>query len=405
MILIKKKILLIVTGGIACYKALDLIRRLQDTRASIECILTNNAKEFVSALSFESLLGKKTYSNLFSLDQEKKMNHIKLAKEADGIVVVPCTANFLAKMANGIADDLATNVLLASDKKKIIAPAMNSNMWKNNAVRKNMRNLENMGIKILNPQSGLLACGTLGTGKLMDVEQIVEEISKILNEKNVLSGLKAIVTAGPSIEKIDPIRYISNFSSGIQGFSIAEKLSDLGAETILVSGPTSLSDPKNVKLIKVESGVEFLDCTLSHLPSDIFISVAAISDWKTNRIAKHKLKKNDEKNLNIRLSRNIDVLRNISVHQKRPKLVIGFSAETSNLIKNSTIKLKEKKCDWIVANKISPTNYFGSEKNKVYFINKNKTEEWPTMKKTLIAKKLSKKIVSFFKNNRLLKYE
>ena len=398
----KKKILLIVTGGIASYKSLDLIRRLQENDVKIECILTKNAEKFVNVLSFESLLGKKIHSNLFSLDEENNMNHIKLANSCDAILIVPCTANFLSKMVNGSADDLATNVLLASDKVKIIAPAMNTVMWSNKIVKRNMKDLKRLGIHILNPQSGKLACGTKGAGKLMEVTDIISKLNFIFTPK-ILNGLKAVVTAGPSIEKIDPVRFISNFSSGLQGYEIANSLANFGAKTILISGPTSIEAEKNIELINVQSGNEFLKKSIENLPCDIFISVAAISDWCTKKIPKKKIKKNGKKNIQFVL--NDDVLKNISRHRKKPKLVIGFSAETNDLLINTKKKLKDKGCDWMLANHVTKNNAFLSDMNKIFFLDKENVDEWPKMKKKMVALKLTKKIVSFFKNNKLLKYE
>ncbi len=398
----KKKILLVVTGGIASYKSLDLIRRLQDNDVIIECILTKNAEKFVNVLSFESLLGKKTHSNLFSLDQENNMNHIKLANTCDAVLIAPCTANFLSKMANGSADDLATNVLLASNKEKIIAPAMNTLMWSNKIVKKNIRDLKKLGTHILSPQAGKLACGSKGSGKLMEVAEIINKLNFIFAPK-ILNGLKAIVTAGPSLEKIDPVRFISNFSTGHQGYEIANSLANFGAKTILISGPTNIEAAKNVELINVQSGKEFLKKSLENLPCDIFISVAAISDWCTKKISKEKIKKKIKKDFQFIL--NDDVLKNISFHKKKPRLVIGFSAETHNLLKNTKRKLEDKGCDWILANQVAENNAFSSDTNKIFFFNKKKIDEWPKMKKKMVALKLTKKIVSFFKNNKLLKYE
>ena len=390
-----KKILLIVTGGIACYKALDLIRRLQDKGSLVECILTSNAQEFVKVITFESLLGKKIKSNLFTLDQEKKMNHIKLANNAEIILVAPCTANFISKISNGVADDLATNVMLASNKPKLVAPAMNTNMWENKAVKNNINTLKKIGITILSPQSGRLACRTEGKGKLMEIDLIVDNLNLFFSEKK-LHGKNAIVTAGPSIEKIDPIRFISNFSSGLQGYEIAETLSFFGAKTVLISGPTRLKPPSNVEFISVESSDEFLKHSIERLPVDIYVSVAAISDWKAKNISNNKLKKKSNfASFDFKLSK--DVLKSISSHKKRPKLVVGFSAETENLIKNSQQKFQIKKCDWMIANKINKKYGFKSDKNKVFFIENNNVEEWKVMTKKLVARKLVKKIVSFFK--------
>lgn len=391
----KKKILLIVTGGIACYKSLDLIRRLQDCGAHIECILTQSSIEFVSKITFESLLGKKVHSNLFSLNQEKKMSHIYLANEMDMIIIAPCTANFLAKMASGIADDLASNVLLASNGYKVVAPAMNTKMWNNPAVKRNKKNLLEMDIIFLEPDSGKLACGTEGSGKLMEVEKIVENINQIFTPKS-LSGLRAIVTAGPSIEKIDPVRFISNFSSGRQGYEIAKALNNAGANTTLISGPTNLKETLGIHKVDVMSGADFFNEAVKNLPCDIFISVAAISDWKSSNIKNKKIKKN-ETNLSLKLIKNIDVLDKISRSKLRPSLVVGFSAETNNLVKNSENKLKKKNCDWMIANTVSNSKGFGNVKNKIVFLEKNKIENWPNLNKEQISKKIVKKIVNFFK--------
>ena len=394
-----KKILLIVTGGIACYRSLDLIRKLQELGSIVECILTKSSLEFVNQITFESLLGKKVHSNLFSLNEEKKMSHIYLANEMDIILVVPCTANFLSKIANGIADDLALNVLLASKKNKVIAPSMNTNMWENPIVKQNLKKLSKIKFKILHPKSGKLACGMKGSGKLMDIEEIVGSINLMFSPK-LLSGLKVLITAGPSVERIDPVRFISNFSTGVQGYEISNNLSDYGADTTLISGPTQLEEPKNAKVIKVESSEEFYNQVESRLPCDVFISVAAISDWKITKYSKNKIKKRLNK-LNLGFTKNEDILNKVSVHSHRPKLVIGFSAETENLIINSKKKLHLKKCDWIIANKISEKTGFGNVKNKISFIEKNNFESWPSMNKSQIAEKITKKIVNFFKKNKL----
>ena len=390
-----RKILLIVTGGIACYRSLDLIRKLQELGSTVECILTKSSLEFVNQITFESLLGKKVHSNLFSLSEEKKMSHIYLANEMDIIIVVPCTANFLSKIANGIADDLALNVLLASNKNKVIAPAMNTNMWENPIVKQNLKKLSKIKFKILNPKSGKLACGMKGSGKLMDIDKIIDSINLIFSPK-LLSGLKVIITAGPSVERIDPVRFISNYSTGFQGYEIANNLSDYGADTFLISGPTKLEKPKNLKVINVESCQEFYSQVESRLPCDIFISVAAISDWKIRKYSNNKIKHKLNK-LKLEFTRNDDILGKVSIHPHRPKLVIGFSAETQDLITNSKKKLNQKKCDWIIANKVSEKMGFGNVKNKIAFIEKNNLENWPSMNKRQIAKKITKKIVNFFK--------
>ena len=391
-----KKILLIITGGIACYKSLDVIRRLQDKGADINCILTDSAKEFVNTITFESLLGKKIFSNLFTLSQEKEMNHIKLANEMDVIFVVPCTANFIAKMANGIADDLATNILIASKTVKIIAPAMNSNMWTNKAVKINLSKLKKMNVKIFSPNKGRLACGSKGAGKLMEIPEIIENLNEIFHPKE-LRKLKVLVTAGASVEKIDPVRFISNYSSGIQGYEVAKALSLFGASTTLVSGHNCLEKPRNIKVIEASSALDFYQKIIKEMPFDIFISAAAISDWKIKKFSSEKIKKNQSDTLNITFSKNLDILKNISNHKFRPRLIIGFSAETSNLMKNSIQKLKSKNCDWIIANNVANGEVFGSSHNKVSLITNSTVEHWPKLKKSEIAKKITKKIVNYFK--------
>ena len=397
---IKKKILLIVTGGIASYKTLDLIRRLQEKKVECECILTENAKKFVKPLAFESLLGKKIYTNLFTLDDEKKMLHINLSSDCDAVAVVPCTANFLAKIANGNADDLATNVLMAYPGKKIIAPAMNTNMWKNLAVKKNIRILNEMKIQILQPDYGKLACGTVGKGKLMDVDKIANNLFGFLFLERKLFNKKVVVTTGPSIEKIDPVRFISNHSSGLQGIEIAKYLHLLGANVTLICGPTKLELPSDFSVKRVQSAENFLQASLDSLPCDIFISVAAITDWKPKRIYNNKIKKRKE-SFELPLVETPDILQTISKHSHRPELVIGFSAETENLTKNSRAKFLKKGCDMLVANVVGNGKGFGNQKNKVFFIDKKLNQKWPSLDKKDIAKKLSKKIVSFFKMNKL----
>ena len=395
-----KKILLIVSGGIASYKSLDLIRRLQEKKVKIDCILTESAKKFINPITFESLLGKKVYSNLFSLSQEKEMSHIKLATNSDAILVTPCTANFIAKMANGIADDLSLNVLLASNKIKIIAPAMNTNMFNNEAVKSNLKSLRKMNVKILSPKIGKLACGTVGAGKLMEIEEIIEKINNIFSPQE-LSGLKAVVTAGPSIEMIDPVRFLSNSSSGIQGYEIAKSLHNHGAKVTLVTGKTNLEEPKDLDVIQVKNAEEFYKVCISKLPYDIFVSTAAISDWKVKKQFSNKIKKNNNE-INLVLKENIDVLKKISKNKKRPRLVIGFSAETTNIINFSKNKLFNKGCDWIIANNVKTQLVFGSNYNQVSFITNESIENWRKMKKSEVAKKITKKIVNFFKKNKLI---
>ena len=395
----KKRILVIVTGGIAVYKTLDLIRLLLKHQFSLDCILTESVKNFVSLMTFESLLGKKVFSNLFTLENSEKINHIQLSQKSDLVIVCPATANFISKMASGIADDLASTVLLATKSKVFVAPAMNTNMLTNIAVKDNLKILKKRGVEILTTSFGKLACGAVGKGKLLEVDKIFEHVKNHFLSSNLLEGKNIVVTSGPSVESLDPVRYISNFSSGKQGYEIAEAISNAGARTTLITGPTNIDPPSNVKVIKVKTGEDFLNFSLKNLPADVFISVAAISDWKILKYSNEKIKK--KKDITIKLVRNVDVLKTISFSDLRPKLLIGFSAESQNLKKNSLKKIKEKNCDWILANSVSEQRVFNSDSNKVLFIDNNKVSEWPRLKKSEIAKRLVRKISEFFKIERI----
>ena len=395
----KNKILLVVTGGVASYKALELLRLLVNDNFDVECILTKNTQEFITTLMFESLLGKKVYSDLFSLNEASEMSHIQLANNSDLILVVPATANFIGKVSNGLSDDLASTVLMASKTTTYFAPGMNVNMWENQVLKENLRKLKNLGYHIINPLHGKLACGQIGVGKLVEVTEIQKLVKDFFNKKKLLQGKKAVVTSGPSIEKIDPIRFISNYSSGLQGYKIAEELSRHGADTTLISGPTNIEKPRNMKIKNVKTGKDFLASSIEELPTDIFISVAAISDWEVKTFSNQKIKKtqNDEKK--IVFKKNTDVLHEISTNNKRPKLVIGFSAETENLISNTTKKLKEKRCDWILGNLVSDQLGFNSTSNKVCFVKDSEVKHWPFMKKEQIAERIVKEISLFFGTN------
>jgi len=393
-----KKILLIVTGGISSYKAIELLRLLIKAGTNLECILTKSVSQFVSPITFNSLLGKKVHSELFSVNDENEMNHINLAQKIDLIIIVPATANFIGKIANGIADDLASNVILATKAKVILAPAMNTIMLENKAVKENLNTLKKRGVKVLEAPIGKLACGQTGKGKLMDVQSIFDNIQIFFSQSNLLKGKKAVVTSGPSIENIDPVRYLSNFSSGTQGYEIAKALSNAGAKTTLISGPTKLNKPNNVIFKEVKTGKDFLTASIESLPTDVFISVAAISDWRAKEIAEKKIKKNNFSS-SLQLTKNFDVLKEISQNNRRPKLVIGFAAETNDLIKNAQKKLLEKKCDWILANQLSKNLGFGTKKNKIVLLKKNEQDKWPSLEKEVVAKKLVIEISEFFKPN------
>ncbi len=394
----KRKILLIATGGIASYKALELLRLLVNDHYELNCVLTKNVEKFVTKLSFDSLLGKESFINLFSVTENNEMSHIKLANSSDLILVVPATANFIGKIAHGIADDLASTIILATKSPIIIAPGMNVGMWENNALKDNVKILKKRGMKIMEPNTGKLACGQIGKGKLVEINDIMSLVKDFFTKNSTLTGKKAIVTTGPSIEMLDPVRFLSNFSSGKQGSDIAKALSEFGAETTLISGPTNLDPPNGVKFERVKTGQDFLDVSISNLPADIFISVAAICDWKAKKIESNKIKKAISSG-NFVFEKNVDVLKEVSKSNLRPELVIGFAAETQNLFKNSINKLKEKRCDWIFGNIVSEKSGFNQTKNKVLFVRNNKKIQWPVLKKEEIAKKIATEISKYFDAN------
>ena len=395
----KKRILLIVTGGVASYKALELLRLLVNDNFDLECVLTDNTKKFINILMFESLLGKKVFTELFSLNETSEMNHIQLANNFDLILVVPATANFIGKISNGLADDLASTILMATKTPTFFAPGMNVNMWENPIVKKNLHKLKDIGYRIINPLHGKLACGQIGVGKLVEINEIHKIVRNFFYSNNLLKGKKAIVTSGPSIEKLDPVRYLSNFSSGLQGYKIAEQLSRYGAETTLISGPTSIEKPDNVKIRNVDTGIDFLEASVDELPADIFISVAAICDFKMKKISKHKIKKNKNLEKKFVFEKNVDVLKEISANNMRPSLVIGFSAETEELVTNTQRKLKEKRCDWFFGNLVSNNQAFNTDRNKVCYVNESNIINWPMMKKEKVAEKIVKEISLFFNKN------
>tara|TARA_Y200000002_G_scaffold42227_1_gene30661 strand:- start:3587 stop:4786 length:1200 start_codon:yes stop_codon:yes gene_type:complete len=390
-----KKILLIICGGIAAYKSLELIRLLKKNGSTVKTILTKNAKKFITPLSVVSLSQEKIYSNLFDFKNEAEMDHISLSRWSDVILIAPATANTISKLANGIADDLASTVILASNKKIFLAPAMNVRMWEHVSNKKNINKLIDFGYRIIGPEIGDMACGEYGQGKMTEPLITINYLDRYF--KNLLnnSKLTALVTAGPTHEYIDPIRYMTNRSSGKQGYEIAKCLQEFGIETTLITGPTNLSSLEGVKTIKVKSGEEMFKRTLENLPSDIAIFSAAVSDWKVKNYSNTKIKK--ENDINLEFERNIDILNHVSNHNSlRPKIVIGFSAETNNLLKNSKVKIEQKNCDWIIANNVSDDSIgFESDYNEVTIFYKDKSsEKFPKMKKSLLAKRLVEKVIS-----------
>ena len=381
--LTNKKILFIICGGISAYKSLEVIRLFKKDNAAIKTILTKNAKEFVTPLSVASLSSGKVYDDFFNIENESEMDHITLSRWADVIVVAPATANTISKFSNGTTDDLASTVILASNKQIFLAPAMNVRMWHHKSTKNNLINLRKYGYKIIGPNIGDMACGEYGEGKMSDPIEIFNEIKNFLINKEKNGKLKALVTAGPTIEHIDPVRFISNKSSGKQGYELARSLNRRGFKTTLISGPTTLDVDEDINLIKVETADEMFEATKKSLPADVAIFSAAVADYKVKNIANDKIKKNKE--LTINLEKNIDILNYFSKHNSlRPKLVIGFAAETSNVNENASKKLIDKNCDWIIANDVSNKNIgFNSNYNEVtiHFRNSNLDKEKLSFKK------------------------
>ena len=390
-----KKILLIICGGISAYKSLEIIRLLKKKGATVKTILTKSAKEFVTPLSVASLSQGKVYDDLFSHENESEMDHISLSRWSDLILVAPATANTISKLSTGSSDDLASTVILASDKKIFLVPAMNVRMWEHLSTKENLQKLKSFGYQIIGPEIGDMACGEYGEGKMTEPMNIINYIDDYLKGIRKNKEFKALVTAGPTHEYIDPVRYISNKSSGKQGYEIAKSLKKNGFETTLISGPTNLDPISGVNLINVSSAKEMFNATLENLPVDVAIFSAAVGDYKVKNKEKDKIKKKES--MDLSLEKNIDILGHISKHNSlRPKIVIGFAAETNDLIKNSKIKLAEKNCDWIIANDVSnPSIGFESDFNEVSIFYKNMSNEKLTkMKKSLLADKIVKRVIS-----------
>ena len=392
-----KKILLVICGGIAAYKSLELIRLFKKMGASVKTVLTKNAQKFVTPLSITSLSQDKVYYDLFSHENESEMDHISLSRWADLILIAPITANTISKLSYGLADDLATTLILASNKKVFLAPAMNVRMWEHPSNKKNVSKLVGYGYNFIGPEIGDMACGEYGEGKMTEPENIINIIIKYFENLNKNKKLTALVTAGPTHEMIDPVRFISNKSSGKQGYEIANSLKNDGFETTLISGPTNLNPANGINFIKVNTAEDMLNKCLECLPVDIAIFTAAVADYRVKKIHNQKIKK--QENLKLDLEQNVDILKHVSNHNSlRPKLVIGFAAETNNLRENSIKKLLEKNCDWIISNDVSnPEIGFNSENNKVSIFYKNQVEEnLPKMSKSAVANEISNKIVSYF---------
>lgn len=403
----KFSILLIICGGIASYKSLEIIRLIKKNNIELDVVMTKSAQKFLTPLLVTSLNEKKCYTDLFSIEDEANMNHITLARKADIILVAPATANIMGKFANGIADDLASTILLATFSTVFLAPSMNPVMWENLATQENYHKLLDRGIKFIEPESGDMACGEFGTGRLPEPKHIIDEIVNNLNYKKKIqkqfNNVSVVITAGPTIENIDPVRFISNKSSGKQGYAIASELSNRGADVTVISGPVDIPPPKCNKLIKITSAQEMYDKTISILPADIVICSAAVADWRLipeinnnhSLNTKHKIKKSNH-NLRFTTLKNPDILETISKSKLRPKLIVGFSAETENIIENAKSKLISKKLDLILANDVSQNKVFGKDTNKVYVLTNNNCEEWSEQSKKSVASNLANKINEIF---------
>ncbi|MEI7873310.1 MAG: bifunctional phosphopantothenoylcysteine decarboxylase/phosphopantothenate--cysteine ligase CoaBC [Alphaproteobacteria bacterium] len=395
-----KRILLIVAGGIAAFKSLELVRRLRERGAAVRCVLTEAGAKFVTPLSLQALSEDRVYTDMFSLTDENEMGHIQLSRDADLLVVAPATANILARMAGGLADDLAATVLLATDKPVLAAPAMNVRMWTHAATVANVETLKKRGVIFVGPNDGAMACNEHGLGRMSEPAEIVAAIEAILTAgrpplEQPLAGKRALVTSGPTREAIDPVRYISNHSSGKQGHAIAAALARLGAEVTLVSGPVMVADPPGVRTVHVDSADQMLAACLAAGTLDVAVCAAAVADWKVARPSGAKIKKKPgAPPPALDLAPNPDILATLSKPGAgRPVLMVGFAAETENLVANAIDKRKRKGCDWIVANDVSPaTGTFGGERNTVHLISAAGVEDWPTLAKDEVAGRLAARI-------------
>ncbi|MEM9027602.1 MAG: bifunctional phosphopantothenoylcysteine decarboxylase/phosphopantothenate--cysteine ligase CoaBC [Pseudomonadota bacterium] len=400
-----RRILLITGGGIAAYKCLEFVRRAQDRDFRVRAVMTRAATAFVTPLSMGAITGERVFVDLFDRDDEHDIGHIRLAREADAVVVAPATADLLAKMAGGHADDLASTVLLATDKPVLVAPAMNPQMWSHPATRRNVAQLRDDGIRFVGPNAGEMAeSGESGVGRMAEPMEILEVVNGLLEgtvddaDKSVspLSGRRVLVTAGPTHEPIDPVRYIANRSSGKQGYAIAEAASALGADVTLVSGPTTLRPPTGITTIQVESAADMLEAVSNALPVDVAIFAAAVADWRVDIASEQKIKKHSgDSPPTLSLVENPDILATIATHEhKRPGLVIGFAAETENVVAHAQAKRARKGCDWMIANDVSPeTGVMGGDQNTIHVISADSVETWPQMAKNDVGKALMARVV------------
>ena len=390
-----KRILLIIGGGIAAYRSLELIRRLRERGCFVSTCLTKSGREFVTPLSVSALSEQKVHLDLFDLTQESEMGHIELSRSVDLIIVAPGTADIMSKMANGAANDLASTLLLATDKQILVAPAMNVRMWNHPSTRRNHDTLVADGVKFIGPNEGKMACGDYGPGRMSEPDEIADKAESILRQ-GPLNSIRAIITSGPTYEAIDPVRFIGNRSSGAQGSAIASALVRLGADVTFITGPSTVNYPDGVKIVKVETADEMFLAVNEALPAEVAIFVAAVSDWKIENVQRQKIKKSSgQKAPSLVLAENKDILSYVSnLKQDRPKLVIGFAAESENILENASTKRGKKGCDWIVANDVSlGSGVMGGKSNKVSLISETNTENWPDMSKENVAERLVEKIL------------
>lgn len=388
-----KRILLIISGGIAAYKSLDLIRQLRKAGAWVTPVMTGSAREFVTPLSVSALAEEKVYQDLFDLTDEAEMGHIELSRSADLIVVAPATANLMAKMAQGLADDLASTLLLATDTQVLVAPAMNVRMWDHPATQRNIATLRADGVSFVGPNEGEMACGEFGPGRMSEPHEIVSAIQAEF-EEGPLTGRRILVTSGPTHEPIDPVRYIANRSSGAQGTAIARALTALGAEVVFVTGPADAARPDRARIVEVETAQEMLEAVEGVLPVDAAVFAAAVADWRVDGASNSKIKKQAGALPTLGFKENPDILATVSqLKQGRPELVVGFAAETDDVIAHATAKRDRKGCDWIVANDVSPeTGIMGGSENAVTLISDEGAESWPRMGKDAVAEELAARI-------------
>jgi phosphopantothenoylcysteine decarboxylase/phosphopantothenate--cysteine ligase len=397
-----KRVLLIIGGGIAAYKSLDLVRRLAERGIRTRAILTSAGAQFVTPLSVSAVTGDKVFTDLFSLTDEAEMGHIQLSRSADLVVVAPATADLMGKMAGGLANDLASTTLLATDKKVLMAPAMNVRMWESAPVKRSRAQLEKDGVLFVGPGDGEMACGEFGPGRMAEPLEIVAAIEQALAPTGALKGVRALVTAGPTFEPVDPVRFLGNHSSGKQGYAIAEALARAGAETTLISGPVSLKPPPGVKLTHVATARQMLAACEAALPADVLVMAAAVADWRPDVIANSKIKKTVERPAAhsaagenngplIKLVENPDILATLAAHAARPRLVIGFAAETDDVVANAVAKRGRKGADWIIANDVSG-DVMGGDRNRIHIVTETGVEDWPELTKQEVGARLAARI-------------